>query len=256
MLNPVFPIYFIARLLSNIFFNSKLETRNSKLETRNSKLETRNSKPRTRNLSVNHFARFLSIIFHPVFMVTYAAVIYFFLLPSAFIYQDPSTPWRILAMLLTSTVFIPITMLLFLTKLGTIKSMRIEDQKERNWPLLLTALVYFTSFYILQGNRIPVFIKLFLLGATLGILLSLLINLRWKISLHMIGVGGLCGGIVVAILLSGGGSVMLLVSLFFISGLLGTARLYLNAHSPAQILAGFLAGFAIEFGLMMLLLAF
>lgn len=187
-------------------------------------------------------------------MVTYAVVIYFFLLPSAFIYQDPSTPWRIVAMLLTSTVFIPITMLLFLTKLGTIKSMRMEDQKERNWPLLLTALVYFSSFYFLQGNRIPVFIKLFLLGATMGILFSLLINLRWKISLHMIGIGGLCGGIVVAILLSGGGNALLLVLLFIVSGMLGTARLYLEAHSAAQIFAGFMIGFSTQFGLMFLML--
>lgn len=186
-------------------------------------------------------------------MVTYAAAIYFFLLPSDFIYQDNFIPWRILAMLLTSTVFIPITLLLFLTKLGTIKSMRIEDQKERSWPLLLTALIYFCSFYIIQGKGIPVFIQLFLLGATLGVLFSLVINLAWKISLHMIGVGGLCGGIVVIVLLSGGGSALLLMSLFVVAGLLGTARLYLKAHSPAQILAGFMAGFAIEFGLMLIL---
>jgi hypothetical protein len=180
-------------------------------------------------------------------MVTYAAAIYFFLIPSDFIYRDESVPWLFLAMLFTSTVLIPATALLFLWKLGTIKSIRIEDQKERNWPLLIGATIYFTSFYIMQKMPIPPFIKLFLLGAILGILVSLVVNLKWKISLHMIGIGGLCGGMGMVMYLQEAGNPLLLASLFLIAGLLGTARLYLNAHSPAQIFTGFLTGFFLQF---------
>lgn len=188
-------------------------------------------------------------------MITYAAAIHFFLIPSDFTFRDTSIPWRILGMLLTSTVLIPVTALLFLWKTGTIKSIRIEDQKERNWPLLITALIYFGSFYLTQNRGIPVFIMLFTLGATLGILISLVINLKWKISLHMIGMGGLCGGIVIEMLLQQGGNLLLPVSLFLLAGLLGTARLYLQAHSPAQIFTGFLTGFSVQFCLMFLMLS-
>ncbi len=187
-------------------------------------------------------------------MVTYAGAIHFFLLPSEFIYQDTTFPWRILGMLFTSTILIPVTALLFLLKSGTIKSIKIEDQKERNWPLLLTAFIYFSSFYILRNKSIPVFIQLFVLGATLGILISLGVNLKWKISLHMIGIGGLCGAIAIAMLLLRAENPVLLVSLFLIAGLLGTARLYLEAHSPAQIFAGFLIGFFLQFSLMFVML--
>jgi hypothetical protein len=33
--------------------------------------------------------------------------------------------------------------------------------------------------------------------------------------------------------------------------MLGTSRLFLKAHTPAQILAGFAGGFAIEFGIVL-----
>jgi len=188
-------------------------------------------------------------------MVTYAAAVHFFLIPSEFTFRDPSIPWRIIGMLLISTVLIPVTALLFLRKTGMIKTMQIEDQKERNWPLLITALIYFGSFYIIQKSGIPVFIQLFTLGATLGILISLGINLKWKISLHMIGMGGACGGMAVEMLLLQVGDPIILGVLFLLAGLLGTARLYLQAHSPAQIFAGFFTGFAIQFGLMFLMLS-
>jgi hypothetical protein len=187
-------------------------------------------------------------------MATYGAIIYFFLIPSGFGYKDESVPWLFVSMIFTSTALIPATALLFLWKLGTIKSVRIEDQKERNWPLLFGATIYFAAYYMLQKMPIPPFILLFLLGAILGILVSLAINLKWKISLHMIGIGGLCGATAIILFLQEAGSPLILTSLFFIAGLLGTARLYLEAHSPAQIFVGFLTGFSLQFILILFML--
>jgi membrane-associated phospholipid phosphatase len=44
---------------------------------------------------------------------------------------------------------------------------------------------------------------------------------------------------------------MPLIIIIFVSGLVATARLKLNAHTPAQVYTGFLAGFIIELGLML-----
>jgi hypothetical protein len=187
-------------------------------------------------------------------MVTYGAIMYFFLLPSNFGFYENVMLLRILAMLFIGTAMIPATTLFLFSKLGLIKSVRIEEQRERNFPLLLGSLIYFATFYLLQKNKeIPPFILLFLLGAILGILFSLMVNMKWKISLHMIGIGGLCGGTSVVMYLQQDGNPLLLSAVFLIAGLLGTARLYLNAHTPAQIFAGFLTGFTVQFGLVMLL---
>ena len=186
-------------------------------------------------------------------MVTYGSAMYFFLLPSDFGFYENVTLLRIILMLFIGTAMIPATALFLFSRLGLIKSVRIEEQRERNFPLLLGSLIYFGTFYVLQHKDIPVFILLFLLGAILGILISLVVNLRWKISLHMIGIGGLCGGTAVVMYLQQDGNPLLLSVVFLLAGLLGTARLYLNAHTPAQIFAGFFTGFIVQFGMVFLM---
>jgi membrane-associated phospholipid phosphatase len=81
---------------------------------------------------------------------------------------------------------------------------------------------------------------------------AMIVNLKWKISLHMIGIGGLCGGVTSMFIMLQEGNPLWLALLFLCAGTLGTARLILQAHNSLQILAGFVAGFAIEFGLLML----
>ncbi len=184
-------------------------------------------------------------------MVTYAAAIYLFLLPSDFAPIAPGLPWKILGLLFISTVLMPLTFVYMMLRMGRIDNMQMERQQERNWPLLTTAMIYAGGYYALYSRAVPVFIQLFLLGAVIGMLASLLVNLKWKISLHMIGIGGLCGGLTAALMGGIDGSPWLIAGCFIAAGMLGTARLYLRAHSPAQVLAGFVVGFAVEFGLMM-----
>jgi membrane-associated phospholipid phosphatase len=128
----------------------------------------------------------------------------------------------------------------------------MEEQRERNWPLLQTAIVYGVAFYVLvQVKRIPPVIPLFILGATSAMVIAMLINLKWKISLHMIGIGGLCGGITCMYVLLHEGNPIWLALLYLCAGALGSARLLLLAHNSLQILSGFVLGFAIEFALLM-----
>ncbi|MFM9027863.1 MAG: hypothetical protein ACKOQ6_07685, partial [Bacteroidota bacterium] len=79
---------------------------------------------------------------------------------------------------------------------------------------------------------------------------SLLINYFWKISIHMVGIGGALGlmfavNSIIIIDLS-----MAIVLTTLVTGLLGTARLSLGAHDSWQVYAGFFTGFLSEFLLM------
>ncbi len=180
-------------------------------------------------------------------MVTYGAIIYFFLLPSEFLPDEKSIYYRILGLIFTSTFLLPVISGFAMKRAGQISTMKMENQQERNWPLLMTAIIYIGAYYPLRSRAVPPFIQLYLLGSIVGILFSLVINLRWKISLHMIGAGGLCGAISAIMYVQEIGNPFLLAGCFLLSGILGTARLYLKSHSPAQILAGYISGFAIEF---------
>lgn len=130
----------------------------------------------------------------------------------------------------------------------------MEEQRERNWPLLQTAIVYGVAFYVLvQAKRIPPVIPVFILGATSAMVVAMLINLKWKISLHMIGIGGLCGAITSMYIMLQEGNPIWLALIFLCAGVLGSARLMLLAHNSLQILSGFILGFVIEFALLMAL---
>lgn len=188
-------------------------------------------------------------------MVSIASSIYFFLIPADFSFSDTSVPQRILGMLFVSTVIIPLLSVLLMLRFGRIKNLQMEQQQERNWPLLQAAIIYLGAYYVMHSRVVPVFIQLFLLGAIIGILIALVVNLKWKISLHMIGIGGLCGGIAAGMILQQGGDPVILAVCFLFAGFLGTARLYLQAHSPAQIFIGFATGFTVQFLLLLSMLS-
>lgn len=158
----------------------------------------------------------------------------------------------LLILIFSSTFLLPLLSVFIMVKFGKVRSIYMDEQRERNWPLLQTAIVYGVAFYILvQAKRIPPVIPLFILGATGAMVVAMLINLKWKISLHMIGIGGLCGGITSMFILLQEGNPLWLALIFLCAGALGTARLLLQAHNSLQILCGFAAGFVIEFALMM-----
>jgi membrane-associated phospholipid phosphatase len=74
---------------------------------------------------------------------------------------------------------------------------------------------------------------------------AFIITSKWKISAHMIGIGGITGLIAYLIYYLHVNLEIYLIVIVLVSGLTGTARLILNAHHPSEIYSGFLMGFAI-----------
>ncbi len=178
-------------------------------------------------------------------MPSYATLAYFYLFPSTAQIAHFDIVWRLLFVIGVATIVLPLISVFIMLRFGKISSIHMEDQRERNWPLLQTAIIYAAAFYVLK-DKAPVFLPLFILGAIISMVIAMVINLRWKISLHMIGVGGFCGGIVALFVISQEGNPIHLALTFALAGLLGTARLWLKAHTPLQILAGFALGFTVE----------
>ena len=83
---------------------------------------------------------------------------------------------------------------------------------------------------------------LFLLGATFLIIIALLITFYWKISVHMIGIGGMLGALIGISFRINVDFVILIALTVLCSGIVGFARLKLNTHKPLQIYTGFLSG--------------
>jgi membrane-associated phospholipid phosphatase len=106
------------------------------------------------------------------------------------------------------------------------------------------------AFYMLNELQAPFLFGRIMLGAATAMGFTYLINLKWKISLHMIGMGGLCGVFFAVSELLYENNITLLSGALLVSGLLGTARIRLGAHYPSQIYAGFFLGFVAEYFLL------
>jgi len=94
---------------------------------------------------------------------------------------------------------------------------------------------------------------LLLLGATFALVLTMLINLKWKISAHMVGIGGVIGAIIGLSMRLFVDYRLIIMILIIVAGLIGSSRMLLNAHSPAQIYFGFGVGISSQLLLFLLL---
>jgi hypothetical protein len=94
---------------------------------------------------------------------------------------------------------------------------------------------------------LPPSFQLVFLGAAFIVLVCMMITLFWKISIHMISIGGTIGlfmaiGFRYEWLLP-----QIILPLFFLAGIVGYARLRLEAHTPTQVYIGFITGWIVMF---------
>jgi membrane-associated phospholipid phosphatase len=71
--------------------------------------------------------------------------------------------------------------------------------------------------------------------------------------MHMTGIGGLCGSFLLLSVIWPIDLRLILATLFLVAGIIGTARLILNVHTPAQVAAGFFAGILPQVSLFLLI---
>jgi hypothetical protein len=199
------------------------------------------------------FAKVISVIFHPLLLPTYAMLIlinintqHMIVLPQNFRYLT------VLFVFLTSFVM-PSLVFLILLKLGKITSLEMNARNERTLPLFITALFFYGTYYLLkQGPHFALF-NVFMLGATLLVIISMLINLFNKISIHMVAIGGLFGTFAGFALLFRHDLTSLLYLIVFAAGLIGFARLQLKAHTSRQVYSGFVLGTVFMLSLFLLI---
>ncbi len=192
-------------------------------------------------------ARILSVVLHPVLMPTYA--LYFLLNHTTYFATTTSyyEKTALYSIILMNTLALPILISYILVRRGWIHSFEMAKKEERIVPYISNTILLLVAYYLMRSLMVPKIFYLMILGAAASVVIAIIINLKWKISIHMIGMGALIGTFF-------GLSHFLLVDLRFailvsllIAGLLGSARLTVGAHNSLQIYAGFFVGFFCEY---------
>ena len=187
----------------------------------------------------------ISIILHPMFMPLLALHLTLLVLPSL-AFTLSQNLLLIYGILVFSTMILPLVSIFWLMRKGKVSSLEMSNHKERSLPLFKAVIWMSFGYYLLQNLLFytPI-LKAELLGAIIIILIAAIVSKFWKISLHLLGIGGVVG-VFIALQIIHGDFLYLLLLFILLSGLLGVARIKQKAHNYAQVYAGFLVGLSVE----------
>lgn len=191
---------------------------------------------------LNILAQTISYLLYPMLMPSYG-MLCFCVATKRFLPTLPSIYTTIcLIGTVFFTLFIPILLLLFLRWKGQINSLELKEASQRTTPYIYTAICYGSWAYFVHTMQLPIFMVLIAAGAIVALIAVTIINHWWKISAHLTGIGGLLGGICSFALYYSTLPFVLVIIVLTLSLLLMYARLYLNAHTPLQVVCGLLLG--------------
>jgi len=187
----------------------------------------------------------ISILLHPMFMPLLALHLTLLVLPSL-AFTLSQNLLLIYGILVFSTMVLPLASIFWLMRKGKVSSLEMSNHKERPLPLFKAVIWMSFGYYLLQNLLFytPI-LKAELLGAIIIILIAAIVSKFWKISLHLLGIGGVVG-VFIALQIMHGDFLYLLLLFILLSGLLGVARIKQKAHNYTQVYAGFLVGLSVE----------
>ncbi|MCX6225722.1 MAG: hypothetical protein NTV01_13390 [Bacteroidia bacterium] len=197
-------------------------------------------------------SRVISVLFHPVIMPMVG--VFILLTYGGRLNLIPSEGQKyIYTVVILTTLVLPLAIMPILLKTKIISNLLLTDKNERRIPLLIIALLYLIGAFILQKVDAPVILSLFLNGSSMVVLAVAIFNWRWKISIHMAGIGGVTGMVLAISIRWMLNEQIIIAILFLAAGLTGYARLKDDDNTPAQVYVGYLSGLVINFLLIRLI---
>jgi len=190
-------------------------------------------------------AQILSIIFHPLWMPLLIYGIVRWMDPY---FIAPTEADSFILILLIINIIAPAISILIMIKYGWVSGIELRERNERWGPYLLVIFYYCISYLALrwQGPILPKEVFSFLLAVIVSLVLSLSINSFWKISVHMLGQGGVFGSLLALKYVHMADVSVIAMLTIVMASLTAYSRLKLEAHTHGQAYAGFALGTAIN----------
>ena len=183
-------------------------------------------------------ARIVSAVFSPIVIPTYCTMIVMWVTPMSILPEGI----RFMASLAVFglTAVMPILILLALKRMGRITDLDVSRRSQRLLPLAMVLVCYILcALYMYRGHAFWWLVMYYVSGCVTA-LIAAVISTRWKISAHAAGMGNMAG-MFAALMAAGYAQVNMLPWLcvaILLSGVVGSARLVLERHTLAQVVAG------------------
>ena len=204
------------------------------------------------------FAQIISAVLHPLLMPTIIFGILFYVAPEAIqnleLFNDSarvglmSLKIGLLLLIFLQTFILPVFTIYCLHRFGFVRNLKMETLEDRRLPYVVTVAIYtfVATFFTMKLKQLPE-IAIIMTGIAFSIAAVAIISLYWKISAHAVGISGTLGALIGIVIKFGSYELFYpIIAVILIGGLLIAARLHLNAHTPAQVIAGSFLGLIIS----------
>ena len=190
-------------------------------------------------------ARITSIVFTP-FSIPFLAFLVLFLFSylriMPILYKG-----IVLGIVYCFTILTPTITIFLFRKINGFARQELSERKKRYVPILLTIISYVFCLLMMRKLNIPWYMTGIIFVSLVISIICILVNLKWKLSEHMAGMGGIIGGLVSFSALFSYNPVVWLCLFILIAGLLGSARIVLGHHTLGEVLSGFVVGLVCSF---------
>ena len=158
----------------------------------------------------------------------------------------PEIKWSLIKLFVVFCVIAPGISFLLLRNRKLISNIEMDEKKERFVPIFIMGLYCIALFYLLysktEGSIIPKIIYLFALSGAAVSFINLFLNRFFKVSLHATGLGIMIGFLIAYYSHQQYFFFYLLPLCVIVSGVVMSARYYLNKHSLKELFIGWGVG--------------
>lgn len=215
------------------------------VDNRNELQEVRTPDFPPQPLPVRVLAKFLSYIFHPLFIPVY--VTWFYVKTQSHLFAGIDTLEQKLVIpraVIIYTVF-PLISVLLLKALHFISSVQLRTQKERIIPYVICMLYYFGIWYFLKKEgQFPAGYVHFTGAIFFASIGGFLANIYMKVSMHAMAMGVMVTFIMLLALSVSANITGWLSLSILVAGLVCTSRFIVSDHTQAEVYTGLLIGIA------------
>jgi len=171
-----------------------------------------------------HIAKTISVIFNPLVISPF---VFYILIFSN--HNNNNYLFFLISIIFSSVL--PFSSILYFKKIGKISSLEAPIRKQRLELLIISSLFNSIAFALLNYFDASDIVQGLMFCYAINTAITWLITRYWKISIHMIGLGGPF----VALFLSGYNNLFLMALIIV---LVYFSRIKLKAHNHAQLIAG------------------
>ena len=183
---------------------------------------------------------FFSYLLHPIFIPLLGTVFYVLLDGR---YLTLLQYIVLFLQIIIITILLPIAFFYLLKTLGKIETVMLSEISQRKIPLLLQLMLFGILIEkSITQERFPSLYFFFVGGILTTIFTFLLLYIKVKASIHMIGISSLTVYIIGLSIHNQINTIYLVAFFMIMNGVVASSRLVMEAHTKKELLIGFLCG--------------